>query len=334
MKTIKFFLLAIVAIVLLGGCGAKHVPSFAFTDPEKGVSVLHPDQMQKQTDRITTITAILEPGLLVEANGLAGAWPVLVEVDDKIREGFCYALIKRSEENPWGILIAEYVFLGGIDDLKGKKIIGVNQDGGAWAISPTGEFVSQSDGGFDSEKFEENLEYRRDIFQRVGKTLGEIDDYWRNFLSSQGIILENDFSAAEEIVIGSSRWEEYRKNLLSEMGHSYLMPDGQIRTGHIPRKELQKMVAVNPRMTGWQRFMDALFIPLAPTPEAIAFGFGSSLLKGGIAAWMSSSWNGKTARANCERRDLAGQMRFLTGFYQDKIREKNDEIRHLKGGGK
>jgi hypothetical protein len=338
MRHIKFFLLTIVAVIFMSGCfGAKHVPKFAFTDPEKGVSVLHPDQMEKQTDRITTITVILESGLLVEADGLAGAWPVLVEVDDKIREGFCYCLIKRSKENPWGILIAEYVFLGGVAELKGRKIIGVNQDGGAWAISPTGEFVSQSDGGFDSEKFEEDLKYRRDIFQRVGKTPEEIDDFWWNFLSNQGIALAGDFSVTEEIIIGSPKWKTYRKNLLSEMGHDYVMPDGEIRTGHVSRKELQKMVAVNPRMTGWQRFMDALFIPLAPSPEAIVFGMGSSLLKGGIAALMSSHWNGKTARAECQRRDLASQMRFLTGLYQNTLRKQNDEIRYLReqqGGGK
>lgn len=334
MRYIKFFLMVIVAIVFLGGClGNKHVPKFAFTDPERGVSVLHPDQIQKQTNKITTITVVLEPGLLVEADKLAGAWPVLAEVDDKIKEGFCYSLTKRSEENPWGALFAEYVFVGGIKDLITRKLIGVNQDGGAWAISPTGDFVSQSDGGFDSEKFEEDLEYRKNIFQRVGKTPEEIDVFWRDFFSTQGIILAGNFSAVEEIAIGSDRWEVFRKRLLSEMGHNYVMPDGQIRTGYVSKKELQKIVATNPRMTGWQRFMDALFIPLAPTPEAIAFGLGSSLLKGGIAAWMSSGWRGKTARAECQRRDLASQMRFLTGFYQEKLKKKNDELRYLRERG-
>lgn len=334
MRYIKFFLMVIVVIVLLSGCfGNKHVPKFAFTDPEKGVSVIHPDQIQKQANKVTTITVVLEPGLLVEADGLAGAWPVLVEVDDKIREGFCYSLTNRSEKNPWGVLFAEYVFVGGIKDLTNKKLIGVNQDGGAWAISPTGDFVSQSDGGFDSEKFEDDLVYRKSIFQRVGKTPEEINVFWREFFSTQGIILAGDFSAVEEVTIGSPEWEAFRKRLLSEMGHDYVMPDGEIRTGYVSRKELQKIVATNPRMTGWQRFMDALFIPLAPTPEAIIFGLGSSLLKGGIAAWMSSSWNGKTARAECQRRDLASQLRFLTGFYQDKIKKKNEELRYLRGRG-
>ena len=105
------------------------------------------------------------------------------------------------------------------------------------------------------------------------------------------------------------------------MGHGYEMPDGKIRAGYVPKEDLQKIYATNPRMTGWQKFLDGLYVPLVPTPEIIALGVGSSLLNGGISAILSSRWRSKTARSEGERRDLAEQFRNVIEFYQQKLGE-------------
>lgn len=316
MKRLAIFL---VVGLLAAGCAGKHVPRFAYTDAENRVSVPHPDQIQQDTKMITTFLGVINPAFLVEVDGLQGVWPALAEVGDGYKEGFVYSLTDLSEELPWGVVIGEFVFLGSREELESSKIAYVNQDGGAWLAAPNSVILDAEKGEFDCERFEENKEYRHQIFQQGGLTLAEISDFWRKFASARGVATAENFTAINEIKIGSLEWQKFRERLLSEMGNGYRMPDGKIRAGFISRENLQKELMKNPRMTGWQRFMEALSIPIFPSPEGMAFGAASSLVRGGIAAWLGSRWNGKTARSECQRRDLAQQLVFLNEFYQRKL---------------
>lgn len=326
MEKVKILVIFAVILAVLGlaGCasmGTKPVPDFAFTSPEKRVSVPHPDQIKQETQTITTFLFVINPKFLVEAKGLKGVWPALAQVNEGYKEGFAYSLSDLSEKLPWGVVVGEAVFLGSKKEFEESKFVIPNQDGGAWLAAPNSVILDAEKGEYDCEKFEDNKEYRSQIFQDGGMTLSEIRVFWQKFLHARGIDTAKDFVVVNEIKIGSSEWKEFRERLLGEMGNGYQMPNGQLRTGFLSREDLQKEVMKNPRMTPWQRFMEALSIPIFPSPEGMAFGAASSLVRGGIAAWMSTQWNAGTARSNCERRDVAPQLSFMDKFYQRKLAE-------------
>lgn len=320
------FLVVLVGLAMVG-CATKHVPKFAYTEAEQRVSVPHPDQIQQDTDKITTFWGVINPAFLVEADDLRGVWPALAQVGDGYKEGFVFSLTSLSEEMPWGVVVGEFVFLGSKEEISSSKIVMVNQDGGAWLAGPNSVILDAEKGEYDCERFEKDKEYRNQIFQKGGLALPEINIFWQKFANARGIATAKEFVAVNEIQIGSSEWEKFRKNLLSEMGNGYRMPDGKIRAGFITREELQKEMMKNPRMTGWQRFMEALSIPIFPSPEGMAFGAVSSLVRGGIATSSGNRWNAKTARSECQRRDVADQIVFLYNFYQRKLTEMEIERR-------
>lgn len=310
-KIFVFALVWLLAIFLMG-CGGKQPPKFALVDSHQGVSVDHPDQMAKETDRITTFPVVFHPFLNVECyDGYQGVWPVVAhKKGEPLKQGFAY-INKEYSQNPFGFAIMEAVFLGAKSGMEDYRISLFNRDGVVWMISPFGEIFSESD-GYDSEKLEEESKYRQEAFQAFGMSFSEIEARWKTMFQKEGIAVEK---IVQEIKIGSPEWQEFRKRLLANFSEGYEMPNGEIRAGHFKTEDFRRVASQNPEISGWQRFFAGLRIPVVSSPEAVAFGTASSLVNSGIQEVMpGEEWHGHTANSSCKRKDLARQFKFLSEF--------------------
>ncbi|MDZ7612158.1 MAG: hypothetical protein U5L10_05325 [Candidatus Moranbacteria bacterium] len=314
-------LIVLAGLFLVGCAGNKQPPKFALVSSHQGVSVEHPDQMAKETDKITTFPVVFHPFLNVECyGGYKGVWPVeAYKQGEPLKQGFAY-INEEYSQNPFGFAIMEAVFLGGKSGMEDYRISVFNRDAVVWMFSPFGKVFSEAD-GYDSQKLEDDPEYRQKAFQAYGLKFSQIETHWKNFFRSHGVAVEE---IVQEIKIGGPGWKEFRKRLLSNFSESYEMPSGEIRAGHFKLDEFQKIAAKNPEITGWQRFFSGLRIPIVPSPEAIAFGMASSLVNSGIQEMIpgGEKWYGHTANSACKRKDLARQFQFLTSQLANQVQIK------------
>jgi LPS sulfotransferase NodH len=311
-KRVFSVVLLLVLVLLLAGCAGNKPPKFALVDSHQGVSVDHPDQMAKETDKITVFPVVFHSFLNVECyNGYQGVWPVVAHRQgEPLKQGFAY-INKEYSQNPFRFPIMEAVFLGGKSELKDYRIAIFNRDGVVWMFSPFGEVFSESD-GYDSEKLEEDPEYRQKAFQAYGMKFSEVENSWKKLFRKHGVSVKQ---IVQEVKIGTPGWQELRKRLLSNFSEGYEMPNGEIRAGHFKTEEFRRIASQNPEITGWQRFFAGLRIPVVPSPEAVAFGAASSLINSGIQEMIpGEEWHGHTANSSCKRKDLAKQFRFISGM--------------------
>ena len=310
---------AVALLLFLGGCAQqRHVPSFALAQPAEGVTAIHPDEMEKDGGILTQFTAVLPPQFLVEVeHGVKGVWPLvaghMTDSEAKIQDGFCYAVESLSfSNNPWGIVPMQCVIVGGIKDFDGYKLALVNKDGGVWISSPSGGSMLD-DRSWNVEDFEDDFDHRREVLDKVGKTLQEINQFWIDQFLHLGMETDGDVF---EIVVGSSdEWQIFRQSFIAEMGYELTMPDGSVVVSSISRDEMVNRLARNPRITRWQKFLSRLSIPIG-TPEVMAFGAASSVLNGGIAAMIDNEWKVRVARGSGQHRDHAEQMVYLMQQFQ------------------
>jgi hypothetical protein len=306
-------LLVIVCVFSLGGCATSGLktPDFASKNLEEGVVVSHPDQLRKETSSITVFPVVFPPELLTECVGVGfmGTWKLLsVDMRDparKLVESFVY--FKKGvayERTPWGLPLVEAVKLGKLNKAKNHKFLLANRDGMEWLFSPLGEVYSRSD-GYDSNKLETDLTYRDEIFSRYGLNLNQIFDFYQ----SQNLLRGLYFG---EIEIGGRNWQDFEKGLLSSMPYQLEMPNGKIASSAHKKEQVKQLVRVNPRLTGWQIFLERLYLPIIPDPQAMAYAGISQVLNHGIKeASANPEIVGFSANSSSKRKDLAAQFRFL-----------------------
>lgn len=318
-------------LLMLGGCANQQkVPSFALAQPEQGTSALHPDQMEKSGGTLVTFTAVLPPQFLVEVkHGVKGVWPLVAgHMHDKnasIEDGFCYAVESRSlSKNPWGIVPLQCAIIGTHEHFRDYRFALVNKDGGVWISAPAGGGMID-DRSWNFKKFEDDFDHRIATLEKVGKSLDEIDAFWVDQIGQLGLNLGHDVKEFS-IEAQSLEWQEFRTSFITEMGYQLKLPNGDVVVSSVPRDEMVTLLSRNPRITRYQKFMSRLSIPIG-TPEVIAFGTATSILNGGIAAFIDDEWQSRVARGSAQYRDSAEQMAFLFKEIQkshaDVMRYKN-----------
>lgn len=302
----------IVLVVFLGGCSTKQAPDFARLQPEMGVSVQMPS-----SGIITIIPGILPAEFLVEVHhGVKGVWPIVGghQKDEKaqIVNGFCFSLESQSfEKNVWGIVAPiKCVLTGTRGELKDYRFAIVNKDGGVWITSPIGGEMLD-DKKWDFRKFEKDHKYRNQILDRVGLTLDEVNGFWQERFGEMKIAVKGGAVQEISIVDGNPAWQDFQKEFIREMGYELDMPDGTTVVSHLSGEEMQKLLAKNPHITGWQRFLSRLAVPIG-TPEVMLFGTATSVLQGGIAALIEDDWKVRVARGTVQLKDTSDQVVFLT----------------------
>jgi hypothetical protein len=309
----NIYLTFLVCTLFLGGCATQHVADFALEQPEEGVTAIHPDMME-QGSHIVSFTSRLPLEFLVEVkHGVKGVWPIvathMTDEDAPIEDGFCYTVEERSfAKNPWCAVLMKCVISGTREHFSDYKFALVNKDGGVWITSPAGEKMI-NENQWNIEDFEDDFDHRIEVMNKVGQTLDDINEFWRARASELGISLSADVS---ELIISSHsvRWQNFRKEFIAEMGYELTLPNGEVVVSQISRDEMVNELSHNPRISRWQKFTSRLAIPLG-SPEIMAFGVGSSILNGGIAAMIDSDWEARVARGTGQYRTMAGQIVYI-----------------------
>jgi hypothetical protein len=338
MKNITALIICCIGFLFLNGC-ASRVPDFALVQPEQGMTVMHPDQLEKNGGTILTYTGILPNRFVSETNEtLAGVWPsVGVSLTDEkapIISGFCYSVpaMAFGKKNPWAMVVAQCVALGNKSDIVSKQyaFATVNRDGTLWIASPIGivpgyKYTIVDDRTYNWEKFKDEPKYRIEIMKEIGKTIPVINETWKKRIEGFGVEMTEDDVQEIAIVDGNPKWEAFRKKMLSDIGYQLKLPDGEIVASYLSEEDMEKLLAKNPMITPWQRFVSRLRLPIG-TPEIMALGAASSMIDGGIASFMNTAWESMTARGVCQRRDFSELLELVLGMYQE------EHIKNMIGG--
>jgi len=310
-KSLKGLLLfLLIGIVLISGCATKSGPlSFASTNLEDGANVDHPDQIKKETDNICIFPIIFPRELLVECLGIGyiGTWKLLsidmMDPSRKIVESFVYFKKGSYEKTPWGLPLMEAVVLGKLEDIKNYRFLLANRDGMVWLFSPLGRCYSEKD-GYDSKKLEDNQEYRDKVFTELGMSMYDIFDAYRQRDMLKGL-------SFGEIKIDSLDWKDFKKNLLASMPYEYTMPEGNIVASAHKKEQIQALIKTNPGLTGWQRFLERMYLPVADPKTMGLIGISQLLNHGFKELTGSPELKGYSANSVIKRKDLADQFKFL-----------------------
>ncbi len=339
MRTVYLFIvIALGSTLLLGGCAQRTTPSFALVQPEQGVTIEHPDQLEVDGGTIVAFTGVLPPRFLVEVDsGVRGVWPLigvsLSSEEASIVSGFCYTVPSQAfSANPWAVIPMQCGILGTKEKFtKGDYVFAlVNKDGGVWIASPIGavpgyDYTIVDDETYDFIKFEDDFEYRTELMREIGKSIYMVNQTWKGRIEGFGFTSTADDVQEIQIAEGNPQWEAFREKLLSEMGEALKLPNGEIVASYMSEEDMELLLAKNPMITPWQRFLAHVRVPIG-TPEVMAFGAASSLIDGGIAAFFDNTWNACVARGTCQRRDMSEQLAFMFGLYQQ------EHIKRLSGG--
>ncbi|MFA5986119.1 MAG: hypothetical protein WC819_02095 [Parcubacteria group bacterium] len=325
--------------LFLTGC-ASQMPNFALTQPEQGMTVMHPDQLEKAGGKIFNFTGVVPSRFLVEMDkSFSGVFPFVgVSLKDEnapMVKGFCYSVPSQAfgDKNPWAMIPAQCVGLGDKDDmLRGEYAFAVtNKDGGVWLASPIGavpgyEYTIVDEQTYDWAKFEKEPKYRIELMKQLGKTIPVINDTWKKRIEGFGVVMTTDDVQEIAVVDGDPKWEAFRKKMLSDIGYQLKLPDGEIVASYLSEEDMEKLLAKNPLITPWQKFVSRLRLPLGGTPGLMGLGALSSMVDGSIASFMDTAWESMTARGMCQRKDFSEQFELLLGMYQ------KAHIQNMTGG--
>ena len=318
----------VISIGLLIGCASSkgyHIPKYALTDPVDGISVLHPVELEKAgIKEIITFQGILDPGLWVEVVNAGGVWPFLAKTpSNKILDGYVYL----SNITYWGDWQLQFDFLGNYEEIKTAKILYFNKDAG-FAYSPIGEQIE-----YDPKKFEEDKEYQDKLFQEHGKTLEELDMFWKDYLIQKELDPPSDFTSVMQIKIPSPEWKKYKGKLTALMQYNYKMGNGEIRCGYLPLESFRKTAIEIPGFNGVDRYLKQAKIPLIALPFS-GIGFlastGVTLASNAIVAGIDTDWTGAYARAKVLRYQMAPLFQQITLIYKELLKKRDIIIKDLK----
>jgi hypothetical protein len=296
----------IVSLLFLVGCASsqKHyLGDHAIKDPAKGVSVVHPVEIEKAgVEKITHFAGIMNPGLWVETAGGGGVWPFLAYMPDgEILDGYGYL----AGINYWGDFLLHFSIPEPKKKLKNAKLLYFNQDAG-FAYNLTGMEVE-----YNPKRFDSSEKYREKIFEK-GTSFSKI-------------------SNAQEIVVGSKEWENYKKQVTSIMTHDYKMGDGEIRCGYIPLEDFRKEATKIPGFNSGERFLERAKIPIIPFGGVgVLAATGASIAGDAIAAGIDSDWKGSYARAETLRYKMMPLFKRVSFLYRKLLEERDRKIRNLK----
>ncbi len=318
----------LITLIALTGCADKKMgaPSFAHLQPDEGITATHPDKMGEEGDSILTFIGIFPIELATETDETFRAvipmTAVSLNSDKPLIKGFCYTMPDQAfDRNPWGQIPMRCVIIGNKEQFvqEDRSLAIFNKDGGVYIASPIGpvpsfEHTILDDQTYDYKRFETDLDYQKELMREIGRTVPVIENAWRDRIEIHGYKAKNDL--VKEIVIGNnSQWKDFTTKMLTDMGGGLEMANGDKVVSFLSEEEMQLLMAKNPEITGWQKFMAHLRVPIG-TPEMIAIGTASSIIDGGIAALFDTAWNNAcVARGTCQRRYASKTFARLFNLY-------------------
>lgn len=346
----------LLSVVSFIGCASSsgYLPKHALTDPVDAMSIPHPVELEREDVKvITAFTGILDPGLWTEIVSVGGVWPAIgMDMESgKIFKGYAY----WSGLDWWGEMLIEYNFRASAAELKNCKFLYFNRDAG-WAYQSSGNQVAEEkkEGkvSYDSEKFERDEKYRKELFAKFGMSLAEINLDWQNRIK-RNILSDNCFSSPVmeqqclrdsnldlkgistvwEIKIGTKDWEKYKEKVILSFPHEITMPNGEIRLSFLTEEEFKPEAIRNPKFTGTQRYLKNSVIPLsllAMSGPALPWMAAANVASSAAVAAVDDSWAGYYDRAKILRHDLADNFRQLSSLYKKQIVQRNHMINYLR----
>ncbi len=323
---IIFFILV---VFLVGGCAGngKYVPKYAITDPAKGISIIHPVEIEKAGIKtITIFQGLMDPGLWVEVVNAGGVWTFLALTDSgKILDGYAYLL----GINYWGDWRLQFVLLKGLkkEDKETAKFIYFNRDAG-YCYNLIGDQVE-----YDPKKFDEDKEYRLKLFQDHGKTLVQIDSFFLDYLREKRLNPPDDLSSLIQIEIGSLKWKNFKSKIAKRMQYNYKMGNGEIRCGWLPLKHFSKEAVEIPGFNGTEQYLKRANVPLLLFPF-VGVGLmviaGANIIGDIAAAGIDDSWSGSYARSTVVRYKMAPLFRQICLIYKELLKKRDERINRLE----
>lgn len=338
----RLFLL--IFILFSVGCNRFYVADHAYKDPAKGISIPHPVEYERAgVKKITICYSFMNPAYFVEMIGMGGVWPVMAETDDG---NDFFGLQYLWTLDGWGRWVLRTEFATGLNELKNAKILSFNRDAG-FVYDLTGAAVGIEDKTdnkcvvYDPKEFEKDKQYKREFFQKYGKTLRQVDEFMKK---SNGIeSSESNYFFVKEVTVGSTGWEEYKQDVVKAMpAEPYVMPDGSIHLGYLPVEAFRYLAVQNNGLTTGEKYIGMVNTPLLALPFT-GVGFlvltGTELARAAVVTGIDKNFSGYYARANGLRHELAPTFQAICAAYQALIAERNNqiiflqrEIENLKGG--
>ncbi|NCA93604.1 MAG: hypothetical protein EOM84_00325 [Sphingobacteriia bacterium] len=321
------FLLALVPVLFLAGCGTKSmsVSKYGMAEAKEAISVENPVEIERRGELFVTVFPIIvNPGnwgteSIPYKNGEIGTWPILSSKkgNGAIIKGY-YFIANNSESllNDYGSIEALAISVGRKDDI--DRVLPLSRGG------DTIQTIGGKEFSYDSKKFDEDLKYQVEIFNQKGKTIKEIEDFWMKYNYDREIEIPSGHQFVEEIQVGSARWEDFKSEIAQKFGKNYQMSDGQFRSTHISSEEdfLEKAYK-NQGVTGGQRFMREFKVSLNPIVIV------SSLLNGIIASSIGPE-EGFYAFSEAPRGDMKGHFNRMSEEFQILLAERDMIIKKLK----
>jgi hypothetical protein len=336
MKTLKFLVVFLVLVGLIGcGSSAKYLPRHALTDPVEGISVPHPVEIEKAGIKtITTFIAIMDPGLWTEIVAGGGIWPALAQAPNgEILKGYGYL----SGINYWGDFLLQFVFCYSREDLVQAKILYFNRDAG-WAYQLIGQEVkvagqAEKSLTYNPKKFDDDEEYQTELFTKLGMTLSEMDAFWIDYLKEKGINASPDLSSIRELIVGSKKWQQYKKKLAIQMRYNYKMGNSQIRTGYLPLENFRQLAVEMPGFSNGERYLERAKLPLIALPftgAGMLIVAAASVASDAVVAGIDDNWTGFYGRATILRHQMAPLFRQICRVYKELLVKRDEKIRTLE----
>jgi hypothetical protein len=340
MNFVKLFVLFCVPF-LFTACAAKnqqHLPSFAITEPSEAISTPHPIEMQKNgVSNVTTWRGVMSPDLLVEVIAGNGVFPVIGSDGEKEFRGFAYLV----DLNYWGDWIIQYEFPYSAEELKDVHFVLTNRDGG-FAYTIDGPMVAKEDvasgklvNPYNAETFDKDLAVRNDFIAEFGKTLGDIDIFWQEYLLARGVDIGKR-SMVKTYVVGSDDWlklvEGFNREIDAGELQTYKVGE-QIRVGKMNFDEFADKASDVPDFSVGDRFIKRTSLPIislasvALGPLAIA---GANIAGSVYSSNIDNDWHGHTLRSKFWGHELAPTFRSVCGQYKKLLTDRDKQIRELK----
>lgn len=312
--------------LFFSGCSTRYVSrDISFTKQEDRVSFPVPSA---DVEKMTSFMGVMNTSLWTEVVGTGGIWRVVgMTPEGEVLYGYAYL----NSLDFWGKAYMTIDFAYAKSKLKDVKFLYSNADGFIM-FKMNGELVKikaeDKDGyaPFNPKKFDENKEYRTQVFNEGGMTLEEVDGFWRNYFSGNGQRISEDMTSVEEL----SR-KGYLRRLSLSGWRFYEMGDGSKRASYLPMDGFVTEAVKEDGSTfgGMLAKNSRVFLPGLLNPMALPVA-GLSLAGDAVNAVVNKDLDGSSMRSKGERGDLVGSFMFYESLIQKLLRERDAYIGELK----
>jgi hypothetical protein len=331
------FILAIIFASNTLASDQYYPDKFVMKEQALGVSMLHPDEIEKAgIDMVVAGLILISPQLFVETVAGNGVWQIVGINNREILRGSAYLSVLP---NPWGDFLGRTEFLFSRQRIGETKFILLTKDGTV-CFSLVGERI----GEYNPKKFNDNEKYQFEFLGKHGLSLDEMEVFWKKYSSDRRIPIPEDISFTKEIKVFSSEWNDYKTRLTKAM--STYFDQGEKRLSFLDEDIYKDVSSEITTFDSHKRVLKNVYIPLSPF-VLLAAGASFPLIGGAIIAGnvvssiIDDRWAGHYWNATAKRGDLALEHEIMSKRYKEviaanteryekeisKLKEENENLR-------